>query len=97
MKRHHRSIHRPRPIHGSIHNRSVLSWGRLRCWLGVGTFAWIALLGSACEPVTPAERIALELAARRPVNIVLIVVDTLRSDWTTPYGADSRVSPELSR
>ncbi len=65
--------------------------------LGVGMFAWMMLLGFACERATPIERIALELASRRPVNIVLIVVDTLRADWTTPYGADSRISPELGR
>ncbi|MGE4605787.1 MAG: hypothetical protein AAEJ52_03490, partial [Myxococcota bacterium] len=87
MKSHHRSIHRP------IHSQSVRSRSRLRCWLGAGTLAWIALLGPACERATPSERIALELAARGPVNIVLIVVDTLRSDWITPYGADSRISP----
>jgi len=30
-------------------------------------------------------------------NIVLILVDTLRADWTTPYGFDADVSPELQR
>lgn len=57
----------------------------------------MALFGSACERVTPVERIAEKLAARGPINVVLIVVDTLRADWTTPYGADSRISPEWNR
>jgi arylsulfatase A-like enzyme len=30
-------------------------------------------------------------------NLVLVVVDTLRPDWTEPYGYDQRVSPELAR
>jgi arylsulfatase A-like enzyme len=55
------------------------------------------LLGLACEPPVATDRIALELASRGPINVVLIVVDTLRADWTTPYGGDSRISPELGR
>jgi Flp pilus assembly protein TadD len=37
-----------------------------------------------------------ELELRRP-NIALIVVDTLRPDWTTPYGDLRGTSPELAR
>ena len=33
---------------------------------------------------------------RKP-NIALIVVDTLRPDWTTPYGDTRRTTPELAR
>jgi len=37
-----------------------------------------------------------ESESRRP-NIALIVVDTLRPDWTTPYGDSRGTSPELER
>ena len=37
-----------------------------------------------------------ESESRRP-NIALIVVDTLRPDWTTPYGDPRGTSPELAR
>ena len=30
-------------------------------------------------------------------NIVLVMVDTLRPDWTTPYDASATTSPELAR
>ncbi len=33
----------------------------------------------------------------RRLNIALIVVDTLRADWTTPYGDPRGTSPELAR
>jgi arylsulfatase A-like enzyme len=35
------------------------------------------------------------LAALGRPNLVLIVVDTLRADWTTPYGFEQDTSPEL--
>jgi arylsulfatase A-like enzyme/Flp pilus assembly protein TadD len=37
-----------------------------------------------------------ESGSRRP-NIALVVVDTLRPDWTTPYGDPRGTSPELAR
>ncbi|MBW2540761.1 MAG: sulfatase-like hydrolase/transferase [Deltaproteobacteria bacterium] len=37
-----------------------------------------------------------EPASGRP-NIVLVVVDTLRPDWTTPYGDTRGTTPELAR
>ncbi len=40
------------------------------------------------------ERSALQL--QKP-NIALIIVDTLRSDWTTPYGDERGTTPELAR
>ena len=51
----------------------------------------------ACErPAPPADVLDRLKRIDRP-NIVLILVDTLRADWTTPYGFDAEVSPELQR
>jgi len=50
----------------------------------------------ACERPVPASAIRERLAGDRP-NLVLIVVDTLRADFTTPYGSADDTSPELSR
>ena len=61
--------------------------------LALGLFALGGLMG--CErPVPPAE-IRERLAALGRPNLVLIVVDTLRADWTTPYGFEQDTSPEL--
>jgi arylsulfatase A-like enzyme len=50
-----------------------------------------------CErPVSPVE-IPERLAAPGRPNLVLIVVDTLRADYTTPYGFSEDTSPELAR
>jgi choline-sulfatase len=51
----------------------------------------------ACDrPVAP-ETIPERLAALGHPNLVLIVVDTLRADYTTPYGSAEETSPELAR
>jgi choline-sulfatase len=48
-----------------------------------------------CErPVGRAE-VAAQLGALGQPNLVLIVVDTLRADFTTPYGFEEDTSPEL--
>ena len=50
-----------------------------------------------CErPVAPPE-IPARLAALGRPNLVLILVDTLRADYTTPYGFAQDTSPELAR
>jgi arylsulfatase A-like enzyme len=55
------------------------------------------LAATGCErPVEPA-RVGERLAALERPNLVLVVVDTLRADWTTPYGSDPDTSPELAR
>jgi choline-sulfatase len=55
------------------------------------------LLALACErAVSPAQIPERLLANGRP-NLVLIVVDTLRADDTTPYGSAHPTTPELSR
>ncbi len=64
-----------------------------------GRAAGLALLLVAlgCErPVAPAE-IAAQLAAPGHPNLVLILVDTLRADYTTPYGFGADTAPELAR
>ncbi len=59
--------------------------------------ALLAGLLLACEqPVAPA-RIPERLAALGRPHLVLVVVDTLRADWTSPYGFDRDTSPELAR
>jgi arylsulfatase A-like enzyme len=56
----------------------------------------LALTLLSCDgSVTPAE-IPERLAERGRPNLVLIVVDTLRADYTTPYGFAEDTSPELS-
>ena len=61
--------------------------------LGLATVL-AALLG--CQPsVAPAE-IPERLAAIGPPNLVLILVDTLRADFTTPYGSAEDTSPEIA-
>jgi choline-sulfatase len=58
--------------------------------------AWM-LVALGCErPATPIE-IPERLAALGRPNIVMIVVDTLRADYTTPYGFAQDTSPELAR
>jgi choline-sulfatase len=55
------------------------------------------LVALGCErPATPIE-IPERLAALGRPNIVMIVVDTLRADYTTPYGFAQDTSPELAR
>jgi arylsulfatase A-like enzyme len=56
-----------------------------------------ALIVLGCDrPVAPAD-IPAQLAALERPNLVLIVVDTLRADYTTPYGLEQDASPELAR
>jgi choline-sulfatase len=55
------------------------------------------LVALGCErPATPIE-IPERLAALGRPNFVVIVVDTLRADYTTPYGFAQDTSPELAR
>ena len=62
---------------------------------------WGAALGllaaaTGCQRPVPPEEIPERLAALGRPNLVLIVVDTLRADWTTPYGFEQDTSPELA-
>ena len=56
----------------------------------------LLVLGACERPVAPDDLLA-ELARIERPHIVLIVVDTLRPDWTAPYGFDAEISPELAR
>jgi len=64
----------------------------------------IALLVTAAgcaEPVAP-EALRAKLGEIEQPNLVLVLVDTLRADWTTPYGfqtdgAVTETTPELAR
>jgi arylsulfatase A-like enzyme len=62
----------------------------------LAAFVALALL-SGCEEPTPATELRASLAKIERPNIVLVVVDTLRADWTTPYGDARDTSPELQR
>ncbi len=74
-----------RPRRSSIPSRDRVR-RRQRRSAAAAALALLALLtGIACQrPVLPAE-IPERLAALGPPNLVLIVVDTLRADFTTPY------------
>jgi arylsulfatase A-like enzyme len=50
----------------------------------------------ACSRSAPPAEIPDRLAALGRPNLVLIVVDTLRADFTTPYGFAEDTSPELA-
>jgi arylsulfatase A-like enzyme len=58
-------------------------------------FAGLALVLACGRPV-PRSEIPARLAALGRPNLVLIVVDTLRADYLTPYGFGRDTSPELA-
>jgi arylsulfatase A-like enzyme len=60
-------------------------------------FLLLALLLAACQPPVPAAEIPGRLEAIGQPDIVLIVIDTLRADWTTPYGFEKNTTPELAK
>ncbi len=51
----------------------------------------------ACDRPVPPEALRARLAETGPPNLVLVVVDTLRADRTSPYGFEIETTPELSR
>jgi arylsulfatase A-like enzyme len=53
-------------------------------------------LALGCERAVPRARIAERLAALERPNVLLLVVDTLRADWTTPYAPDLATTPHLA-
>jgi arylsulfatase A-like enzyme len=65
--------------------------------LGTSLLAALGLAASACQPPAPAAEIPARMKAIGRPDIVLIVVDTLRADWTTPYGFEKDTTPELQR
>jgi arylsulfatase A-like enzyme len=65
----------------------------------IAVIAVIAVAGLSCtrrDPI-PAGAIPERLTRLERPNLVLIVVDTLRADWTTPYRASRDTAPELAR
>jgi arylsulfatase A-like enzyme len=64
-------------------------------WRAVCCLALVALL-VACRPSVPPDEIAERIGALGQPDIVLIVIDTLRADWTTPYGFEKDTTPELA-
>jgi arylsulfatase A-like enzyme len=58
--------------------------------------AFVATVALGCEGAAAPGEIRERLAALGRPNLVLIVVDTLRPDFTTPYGERSDPSPELA-
>ena len=56
----------------------------------------LAAAALACGGPAPPREIPERLAALGQPNLVLIVVDTLRADFTTPYGFARDTSPELA-
>jgi arylsulfatase A-like enzyme len=57
----------------------------------------VAAALAACAPPAPRGEIRARLAAAGRPNLLLIVVDTLRADRTTPYGFAQDTTPELAR
>ncbi len=70
-----------------------------RCAETGATLVWLGLAVAlvACERPAPPSELRARLAELGRPNLVLIVVDTLRADWTTPYGFEQDTSPELAR
>jgi arylsulfatase A-like enzyme len=57
----------------------------------------IALAALGCDPGARQTETAEGPAAQGRPNLVLFIVDTLRADYTTPYGSAEDTSPELAR
>jgi len=55
------------------------------------------LLATACERPVARGELAERIATLERPHLVLILVDTLRADWTEPYGDTRGTSPELAR
>jgi arylsulfatase A-like enzyme len=55
------------------------------------------LPGFGCDAPVPFGELRARLAGIERPNLVLILFDTLRPDWTSPYGFDSDITPELRR
>ncbi len=55
------------------------------------------LPGLGCDGPVPVGELRTRLAGIERPHIVLVLVDALRPDWTSPYGFDSDITPELRR
>jgi len=63
------------------------------CLVAIGLLALLP----GCEKPTPARELRAAMAEIERPNVVLIVVDMLRADRTTPYGCEIDTTPELQR
>lgn len=63
--------------------------------LALVAFVVLEALAAGCEraPLAPQEAVD---AIRPGTSLVLIVIDTLRADWTTPYGFEEDTTPQLA-
>jgi arylsulfatase A-like enzyme len=68
----------------------------MRRWLRNSALLALAAALASCAPPAPRGEIRTRLAALGRPNLVLIVVDTLRADRTSPYGF-AETTPELAR
>jgi arylsulfatase A-like enzyme len=57
----------------------------------------LGVLCLGCQRSVPPAGIQERLAQLGRPHLVLIVVDTLRADWTSPYGFEQNTTPELTR
>ena len=57
----------------------------------------LAALSLGCERPAAPDEIRAKLQEIGPPHLVLLFVDTLRADWTSPYGDLRGTSPELAR
>jgi arylsulfatase A-like enzyme len=62
---------------------------------GVGAFTWYRLTRATQD--LDGEPTDQQAVSTRLPNIILVVVDTERADFTSPYGADPELTPTLSR
>lgn len=67
------------------------AWAASALLTGLG----VALLGCDPSPVQPGD-VTPQVRGLESPNVVLILVDTLRADWTSAYGGDARITPELA-
>lgn len=91
MRRDPSSVRAPGRLSISSRNSRNVALRLAALVLGAG----LAPLG--CERPGSAADIPSRLASLGRPNLVLVVVDTLRADATTPYGSAADTSPELAR
>jgi len=69
----------------------------MRCPSASAVVLAVGLLACGRAASVPPQEIRARLSATGSPNLVLIVVDTLRADFLSPYGFEQDTSPELAR